>query len=380
MENEVTITERLLRQLTTPLKSRFVKWKRSPELGTDLYYAATVPITLGFARTDAVLDATAPTEVLPKLDALPTPHSGQSRWMEALKARKFQIGGGVLALLLVIFGLTRLFAPAASTPPAPTPPQQVWLELVQTDDWRHWRKQVHQILSVDKDKVTEDALADALSVKMPARPEHAAPAMRRDQAIADVLMAYKGETELLWKRFGIDENNFLGTGLSKPNTAKEYMSASVHEYLIPNLPDNDDDVWTWKLEHNDLRDMTIKELCESETKLLDPRNRPVQRISDRVNEKDMAKPAVIRFAILFDSNYKRTLGHPDRYRVFASNLAEVWNTSVKEASERSGHTYSNGKSLYVWVFVPKHPTQVVPATWGEVLHNLPTWLSEKNKN
>ena len=133
----------------------------------------------------------------------------------------------MLALLLVIFGLTRLFAPVASTPPAPTPPQQVWLELVQTDDWRHLRKQVHQILSVDKDKVTEDVLADALSVKMPARPEHAAPAMRRDQAIADVLMAYKVQPNCFGSDSELMRITFWVLGFSKPNTAKEYMSASV---------------------------------------------------------------------------------------------------------------------------------------------------------
>jgi hypothetical protein len=61
-------------------------------------------------------------------------------------------------------------------------------------------------------------------------------------------------------------------------------------------------------------------------------------------------------------------------------LAEVWNTSVKDAADQSGHTFRQGDSVYVWAFLPYYPTQVVPATWGEVLHHLPAWLTENNKD
>jgi hypothetical protein len=126
--------------------------------------------------------------------------------------------------------------------------------------------------------------------------------------------------------------------------------------------------------------MTIKELFESDVKQDDRKNKLVKGIAERVKEKDMAKPAVIRFASLNAIYYKRTLGRPNAYRVFASNLAEVWNRSVKDAADQSGHTFTQGDSVYVWVFLPYYPTQVVPATWGEVLNNLPTWLSEIDKN
>jgi hypothetical protein len=62
--------------------------------------------------------------------------------------------------------------------------------------------------------------------------------------------------------------------------------------------------------------------------------------------------------------------------VFASNLAEVWNTKVRDAAQLSGYTFDKGDSVYIWVFRANDPIEVVPATWGEVLNHLPQWLSE----
>jgi hypothetical protein len=89
---------------------------------------------------------------------------------------------------------------------------------------------------------------------------------------------------------------------------------------------------------------------------------------------------VIRFARLDAIHYSRKLGRRERYRVFASNISEVWNTRVKDAAHLSGYTFDKGDSVYIWVFVPHDPVEVVPATWGEVLTHLPRWLSEADKN
>ncbi len=376
-ENEVTITARVFRQLNNSLKSTFVKWKHSNELGVDIYSTAETPGKLGLAAPDLSLEQVNPAAGDQRTAAGRRP-APSGEWLvvssNALKSRKALAVGAVVLFSLAIFAIVRFWP---SSPPPVALPQ--YAEMVQSDAWRSWRKQVHEKLSASE--VPESTLADAL-IKLPSRPEEAAAALRRDQAIADVIMSYKNAKDALWKRFGIEERNFLGTGLSKPYTAKDdYVAASVHEYLIPNLPDSDDDVWTWKRKPNETT-MTVRTLIESEQN--DQKNKPVQRIAERVSRMDDATPAVIRFALLPTSVYKqtRTLGHPDRYRVFASNLAEVWNMSVKDAAVRSGHTFTvrGDESLYVWVFVPKYPTQVVPATWHEVLTNLPTWLSERNRN
>jgi hypothetical protein len=33
----------------------------------------------------------------------------------------------------------------------------------------------------------------------------------------------------------------------------------------------------------------------------------------------------------------------------------------------------------MWVYVPDYPSEVVPATWGEVFKRIPEWLSGKEK-
>jgi len=67
------------------------------------------------------------------------------------------------------------------------------------------------------------------------------------------------------------------------------------------------------------------------------------------------------------------LGKSGRVCVFASDLREVWNLKVKDAAVRSGYNISTGgDEPYVWVFAPTH--KVVPASWDEVLKNLPAWL------
>ncbi len=297
----------------------------------------------------------------------------------ALAARKMLCIGAIVLVILLSSGLVRLLLWPTSPPPAPSV-HTPWLELVQTEDWRHWREQIHEKLSAGK--VTESTLVEALKIKAPARPEQAAAALRRDQAVADVLMTYPGVREILWRRFGIDENNFLGTGLSKPlRASNNYGAAAVHEYLIPNVQDDDRRVsWLILDPTNNQLKMTVQELLENDPKADEHKKELVKRIAERVKEKDIS-PAVIRFAILDLSkfSYSRKLGRPDAQRVFASNLGEVWNTRVRDAANLSGHTFTKGDALYVWAFLPSHPDEVVPATWGEVLHNLPEWLGETAK-
>ncbi len=377
VENKVTITERLFRKLNPPWKSKFVKWRHSDELGVDLYTAITLAVVV--EQPTPAEDPPTPDPRMPTLGQEP-PKGARWRGVvsDALKSRKLQTVGAVVLLALVIFGLVRFLA-GPTSPPTVLPPQPaVWTEQVQSEEWRNWRKQVHEKLSVEK--VNENTLAEAFKIKLPARPEHAAAALRRDQAIADVLMNYSGVKDTLWKRFGIDEHNFLGTGLSKPSGAfANYGAASVHEYLIKNLPDNHPSVW-WRILDPNKMTMTVQELFENDPMPDEKKKQLVENIVQRVKDKDTAKPAVIRFARLNAVDYSRKLGRPERLRVFASNLAEVWTIKVPIAADLSGHTFTKGDTVYVWVFLPHHAVEVVPATWGDVLIHLPEWLSEFDKN
>ncbi len=198
-------------------------------------------------------------------------------------------------------------------------------------------------------------------------------------------MTYPDVRDILRLRFGISQDGFLGTGLSKPVAAKDYGAATVHEYLIRNFPDYHPAIWMRIIDPNkNPRDMTmtVQELFEKDPNPDPQRKSLVEGIAQRVREKDLNSPAVIRFAILDLSkySYSHKLGRTEAYRVFVSNLAEVWNSRVRDAANLSGHTFTKGDSLYIWAFLPETADEVVPATWGELLKNLPAWLDEQNKN
>jgi hypothetical protein len=410
-DNKVTVTERVFRHLKTTLQSRFAKWKHSSELGIDLY-SADAPAKSGPALALANLSSEETTEV----EHEPTSENlvpdadnkglSERKWRAgvtgALKSRTLLAGFGAGVLLAAaIFGLFRVLAPATKPQIAVAPPQQDtqpvlaedwknWKEPVQSEEWRKWRKQIHEKLSAAK--LTEETLAEALRTNLPPRPEQAPAALRRDQAIADVLMAYPDVRNILKKRFGIYEDSYLGTGLSKPNDISDYGGATVHEYLIPNFGDDHPAVWMRILDpFNNPADMTttkktVKELFGNDLKPDDKKYQLVKAIEERVTKKDMVNPAMIRFARLDLSKYKysRKLGRPDAYRVFLSNLAEVWNAPVEEAANLSGYQYADGEKVYIFVFLPNFPLpnkpgEVVLATWNSVLSNLPKWLSEGEK-
>jgi len=104
-----------------------------------------------------------------------------------------------------------------------------------------------------------------------------------------------------------------------------------------------------------------------------------ERISpkSRFTKEYKERPPVIRFA-QFSGEPSKQLGRTDAARVFASNLAEVWDMSVENALDLSGYNFTpaSDDKFYIWIFVPSDNRQVVPATWGRVLDDLPKWLSD----
>ena len=273
-----------------------------------------------------------------------------------------------------------------------------------SQEWMAWRIKVHKILSresgteksLSKDEEqrrrVEEALIEALKVrKPPANDDSPGAILRLDQAMADVLMSYECARSLLTIRFGIREN-FLGTGLSMPLGMDKYAAAQVHEYLVPNHQDSHDGVWTWKLKPlgSDHR-KKVKDILAGESKERVPpttgdmeqfERQLKEDILPRIQEKSCKKPPVIRFAKFPSIYYKGTIGRPIARRVFASNLAEVWDLTLEEAALQSGYNVAGdpkeGELFFMWVYVPDYPSEVVPATWGEVFKRIPEWLSGKD--
>jgi hypothetical protein len=277
-------------------------------------------------------------------------------------------------------------------------------EQSRSQEWMAWRIKVHKILSketeteetLQKDEEqrqrVEEALSAVLDIHKPSPNDDSPSAtLRRDQAMADVLLSYESVRALLTIRFGI-RKNFLGTGLSMPLGMEKYSSALVHEYLIPNRKDSHDGVWTWKLKPlgSNYRKKVKDILAGDKGERVPPTTGNVEQferdltdeILPRIQEKNCKKPPVIRFAKFPSIYYKGTIGRPIAKRVFTSSLAEVWDMTLEEAALQSGYSVAGapreGELFFMWVFLPDHPDDVVPATWGEVLKRIPEWLNGKD--
>jgi hypothetical protein len=278
-----------------------------------------------------------------------------------------------LAAVCAAYQVAALLRPAAPSAAEPTA----------APEWRAWRAELHRRLSVDE--VGPRELAGALRAPLPPLPDKHTEAdrLRRDQAVADAVLAYPGARKLLAARFGIRES-FLGTGLSQPLGTTSYGQAAVHEYLIDNHPDSHPHVWAWQLPAQG-RDLSVpvRAFFAGDARVPpDNRAKPGAKYEDdlaeiglRVKNPDHPLPPMIRFGRFDKKFYKNTVGRPDASHAFTSNLTEVWDLSLQQAAEKSGYYYRDGgDTLFIWVFVPYHSNEFTPATWRHVLERLPAWL------
>ena len=396
-KNCVTITERVYRQLSRPFKSRFTTLKYSKELEVDLHRTSAIeddpaldePDGPPARRPDAERDTARPSpgHQKPREDrrepARPSLGGRIDRlgpWPKAAALAGVFLAGLVLGRALL--PTARPAAPIAAAAPAAAAvpdgrPDPAWGEPFSSPGWIAWRKHVHETLSGAK--VTEKTLIEALRGIPSSQLTSPAALLRRDQEIGDVLLKHVGVQNLLYDRFGIGEH-FLGTGLSNPVNVTSYWSASVHEYLVPNVPDNSSQVLMRKSrDFPVVMEKTVAQVIE-EAEEHDAEKQALKKtIVALAGAKERVRdlPPVIRFARLNDNEteYSRRLGRSQRARVFASDLAEIWDLKVKDAAARSGYTFEKpGDTFFIWVFVPSHGDEVIPASWTEVLQRLPKWL------
>jgi hypothetical protein len=253
-------------------------------------------------------------------------------------------------------------APADPAPPAARPPT----DEIYGEAWAEWCKRAREEFANPHN--TELSLARIVRARPIVARTPPAAALRHDQAIAQVLLAYPRVRKALEQHLGIYDT-FLGTGLSNPVNDADYGSASLHEFLIANLPDSDSRVLTIRLKPvaPNLQ-KTVKTLIEENVDL-DFTRQELKKVIVAHGESGNADAAMIRFAILNGDKYKGTIGRPTAVRVFASSLAEVWNLKVKDAADRSGYRFSGGDTFFAWVFVPSHRDEAV-------LEHLPEWMEE----
>src|SRR5580704_2061529 len=244
-ENCVTITDRIYRKLTPRCRPRFQDWKYSTELETALYRAAQSHEAAGPQGPAA---AAPPSRVKAQGGAAdpPATKTRAAKRPAARRRRRFASIVGpwqTAAIALVVLVVIEVFVVRASLAPSskPTNPTSAdWTEQVRSPEWIAWRNGVHELLA--SPQLNEETLVEALRLNRPEVSTPPAAVLRHDQAIGDVLQTYPRVRALLEARLGI-YGEFLGTGYSNPALSLDYEHASLHEYLIPNLPDSNRRVW-----------------------------------------------------------------------------------------------------------------------------------------
>jgi hypothetical protein len=383
-ENWVTITERIYRQLTAQCQSRFQSWKYSSELDAALYRApqsheagnSPAPAAAPPSQTDGKGAGTTADPPPAKKRTAKRTAPGRRRRLAGFVGPWQAAVVGLVALLVVEFFVIRSWY--AATSPAASPAAAAdWIEEVRASEWLDWRNRVHPLLS--SPQLNDETLTEALRVKRPEVRTPPAAVLRHDQAVGAVLESYPLVRQRLEERLGLIPP-FLGTGYSNPVHAGDYEHVSLHEYLIPNLPDTNKRVWMRKIKLETVvaaLDKTMKDLVEEKTEDESSREALKKAMVAHAEAGDK-ETVMVRFAILDEKkHYKGTLGHPKRVRVFACDLAEVWKLKIQEAAERSGYVFSDGDTLFIWVFMPASRREAVLATWSQVLEHLPEWMERR---
>jgi hypothetical protein len=300
-------------------------------------------------------------------------------WRYNARAREFFKGRIVF---YVLWGLTLMVAVFS-----------IWIfankEHTQSASWDNWKDQLAS--DAKTCKTDTKCLANVLAKSVASKPrsvDQRPGYLLLDDVQAGRFVQDNAEFAPLLKQFSIGPS-FLGTGLSEPVSEKQYSSARVAEFLVPNYRETNAQVWAWRLKADQL-DWPLKKVLEDSLPLQAQKDFPAgprdwKGYYEGSVKKNVAlddpTPAVVRFAELTNDEYSHCLGRKGRPSVFASHLgiALGMGMTVRDAARYSGYilTPGAGKSPYVFVFLPSSAEEVVPPTWGELLPKMADLLAKQ---
>jgi hypothetical protein len=187
--------------------------------------------------------------------------------------------------------------------------------------------------------------------------------------------------DLLWAEFGIDNEEFIGTGYSVPYSpdggARSYSNARQREFLVENLcadmidaarcPAEQTNIWTWRLsagQTHEWLNRPLNRLLAAQAPLDHQREWSRTRASDT--------SLYIRFARFSPDYYSGTLGRPDANLVFIAAYP-TGSPTLREALFETGSAPlaepgDDTETLFIWIYAP--PQRPREATWGYVFEYL----------
>ena len=256
-------------------------------------------------------------------------------------------------------------------------------------DWAGWSANFAKAIEACIAKKQDDCLAKAFNDRP--RPDasgtYVDDLLYRDLQTAEVMLHQKDASDLLWKQYGIDSSDYLGTGYSVPLTgpgARDYQYAQQREYFVPNLcaeavdpatcPAAEKNVWTWRLSSAQL------------THWLD---RPIvsllRQVAPQSNDQPLPKfepvaagalpQLLIRFGALPIALYKGTVGRPGAVRVFFADYGQARDKTLGAAMTATGAASliehpDPAKTYFVWIYAPGADSKATVASWSALFATL----------
>ncbi len=225
-------------------------------------------------------------------------------------------------------------------------------------------------------------IAEAITNDYPQNNNYVAEKLVNDLRAGTFLLTNDTIRPMLSRLFGI-EKTFLGTGFALSTNDTPYSNVRIAEFFIPNLSDSNPDVATWRFKSTSQNfDKTLKEVILTTTpyKVNLDISSFRKSINTNINQDlDTDKPAVVRLSQLTKEGYLEKLGTEEAKRVLSLHLGSVWNLKVVEIAKMSGHTLNpdqnDEKLLFIWIYLPSHPDEVVPATWNKIIAKLKGWVN-----
>jgi hypothetical protein len=272
------------------------------------------------------------------------------------------------------------------------------LNLVDDEDraWSRWRQ------SIDRSVARCAEEADGATCLAEAIEQNPAPADGADASVTErffddvrageALLETPRARDLLWEEFGIDSEEFIGTGhsVSREGETRSYANARQEEFFVANFcadvvdrnvcPQEVANVWTWRFEAGQIErwlDRPAGEFLAQAT--------PVDHVSDwAAARRTLAEhPSFIRFARFPAQFYAGTVGRADNDLVFFAALPDPSTVTLREIMARTGSSAlaepgEPGETLFVWVYVPEPGAPTPTATWAALFDYLEARAANDN--
>jgi hypothetical protein len=253
--------------------------------------------------------------------------------------------------------------------------------------WRHWQSAIDRSLAGCAEGGDGAAcLAEALERNPP--PATAADASVTDRFFADLrageaLLETPRARDLLWDEFGIEAEEFIGTGysVSREGATRSYENAEQEEFFVQNFcadaidtsvcPTETANVWTWRLAPEQLATWLDRPASEFLSAVA-PGDHTEEWTAARRTLGERA--TFIRFARFPAHFYAGTVGRPGNDMVFFAALPDT-SLTLREIMARTGSSSlaeggDPGETFFVWIYIPEPGAPTPMATWAALFDYL----------